>query len=290
MVFTPPAVPQSQIRPPPESRPIVVSPPGLRHSQSLASAAQEPATALSWLLALSLACLTTGLIGLATPTRTPVGLLTQAAAPAEGEPSESALLEMSAPLSEPATAESATPPTLEIALPEPSTLPDISPPTIDLPQPIASLTPNDVFEVPAAAPIESLLKPETPRRDEPAAPTTPRSNPSTASSTRPSSATNASATPGAGGSGGTGTSSRGSSKGYFPAPPYPAAARSRGMQGTVYLSITFGSDGRVTTTSVSRSSGYSDLDSAASSWVRRNWRAAPGQTGTFRQPVQFRLR
>jgi protein TonB len=62
------------------------------------------------------------------------------------------------------------------------------------------------------------------------------------------------------------------------------------MQGTVYLSITFGADGRATAVSVSRSSGYSELDRAASDWVKRNWRAPAGQVGTFRQPVQYRLR
>ena len=93
-----------------------------------------------------------------------------------------------------------------------------------------------------------------------------------------------------GGAGGTGTGSGGGSQGYFPTPPYPAVARSRGMQGTVYLSITFGADSRVTSATVARSSGYSELDRAAADWVRRRWRGSSSQVGTYRQPVNFRLR
>ena len=62
------------------------------------------------------------------------------------------------------------------------------------------------------------------------------------------------------------------------------------MQGTVYLNLTFNADGRVVSATVSRSSGYSYLDQTAADWARRNWRGSKGQTGTFRKPVQFRLR
>lgn len=251
---------------------------------------ERPSLTLSWVLAISLTCLTIGLIGLLTPTRLPIGELFLASAPEGKQLGELAMVEMTATTSAEATQSESIPDPQETP---PIELPEAPPVTVDLPELTAALTTEDIFAVPAAPPIENLLKPETPRPTQPPPSTKPRTSsaaPSTAASSSTSSSGNPSAPPGAGGSGGTGTSSRGSSKGYFPAPPYPAAAKSRGLQGTLQLSITFGSDGRVTTTSVSRSSGYSELDSAATSWVRRNWRAAPGQSGTFRQPIQFRLR
>ena len=255
---------------------------------------KRPTIALSWALALALACLSVGLFGLTIPTRTPVNLLSMASAP-EGETTgELAMLEMAAPEAAANTASDTTESALEMILPEPTALPDLTPPPLDLPELATVLTAEDVFEVPAADPVEPLLKVDTPRRSEPDRPsTTPRSSaPSTASRSAASSSTSTSTSTsaGSGGTGGTGTSARGSSKGYFPAPPYPASARSRGMAGTVYLSITFGADGRVTSASVSRSSGYSELDRTASDWVRRNWRGPAGKAGTYRQPVQFRLR
>lgn len=253
---------------------------------------QRPILALSWTLAVSLACLAVGLIGLSSPIVQPIQLLEMASAPQGHDSGEIAMFEMTAPPSEENTAPSES--ALAIALPEPETLPELLPqPLENLPEIAEVMTAEDLFEVPAAAPVEPLLKPETPRTKESPPTNQPQrsssaSSPSTASRSASSGAS--SSVGAAGGTGGAGTSSRGTSKGYFPAPPYPAAARSRGMQGTVYLSITFGADGRVTGATVSRSSGYSDLDSAASSWVRRNWRAPVGQVGTFRQPVQFRLR
>lgn len=262
-------------------------------TRSLQADPQRPSLALSWVLAITLTCLSTGLIGLLTPTRIPIGLLLQASAPQGQQSGELAMLEMTAPPSAEATPSQAIAATQEQP---PIDLSDLPPIPVDLPELASALTTEDVFEIPAAPPIETLLKPETPRRSEPTPSTQPRTSSASPSATRSSNTSStsstgsSSATPGSGGSGGTGTSSRGSSKGYFPAPPYPAAAKSRGLQGTLQLSITFGSDGRVTTTSVSRSSGYSELDSAASAWVRRNWRAPSGQSGTFRQPIQFRLR
>ena len=259
-------------------------------SRSSQANSERPSLALSWVLAITLTCLTTGLIGLLTPTRLPIGDLFLASAPTGQQPGELAMLEMTAPPSAEASQSESTPDSQEQPLID---LPELPPVAHDLPELTAALTTEDLFAIPAAPPIETLLKPETPRPPQPTPPTKPRTSsapPSAKPSSNTSSTGNPSATPGSGGTGGTGTSSRGSSKGYFPAPPYPASAKSRGLQGTLQLSITFGADGRVTTTSVSRSSGYSELDSAASAWVRRNWRAPAGQSGTFRQPIQFRLR
>lgn len=250
---------------------------------------QRPTLALSWVLAISLACLSVSLIGLRTPVKQPLQLLSMASAPQGEDTGELAMLEMSAP---PPEAQSETTPSeaaLDLALPEPNLLPETLPdPLEDLPDLAEVLTADDLFEIPAAPPVEEMLTPATPRRAEPPPASTPRR--STAPATASRSPSTGAATGSSGGTGGTGTSSRGSSKGYFPSPPYPAAARSRGMQGTVYLSITFSSDGSVSSASVSRSSGYSELDRAASDWVRRRWRGPAGQAGTFRQPVQFRLR
>lgn len=249
---------------------------------------QRPTLALSWVLALALTCLTVGGIGLTTPVKRPFQLLTMASAPVGDENAELAMVEMSAPVAEQSPDTAAEETALDLFLPEPEAIPEVTPQILeDLPEIAEILTAEDLFTVPAAAPVEDMLKPETPRPPQPAP--RPRSAPSTASRA-PATGSTATTTSASGGTGGTGTSARGSSKGYFPAPPYPAAARTRGIQGTVYLSITFGADGRVTSASVSRSSGYSDLDRAASDWVRRNWRAPAGQTGTYRQPVQFRLR
>ncbi len=252
---------------------------------------QRPTMALSWMLAIALACLGIGGLGLTRPVHRPFQLLSMTPAPVGEEKFDLSMVEMSAPTAEDSSETPVEEIALDMVLPQLETLPELVPETQeDLPEVAEVLTADDLFTVPAAPPVDDMLKPETPRRPAPtpAPPARPRTTPTTAAR---SPATGSTATGTAtGGTGGTGTSARGSSKGYFPAPPYPAAARSRGIQGTVYLSITFGANGRVTAASVSRSSGYSDLDRVAGDWVRRNWRAPAGQIGTFRQPVQFRLR
>jgi protein TonB len=69
------------------------------------------------------------------------------------------------------------------------------------------------------------------------------------------------------------------------APRYPIESRRKREQGTVTLLLTLGVDGRVSTISISKSSGFSRLDDAARDAVR-NWRWAP----TIRdgQPVLVR--
>jgi protein TonB len=250
---------------------------------------ERPLLTLSWALAVASASLAIGLVGLATPVEQPIHLLSYVPAPEGEEQGETALFELAAPLSgleESLPSEPDTAVELEVA----DFLPEVVLPPLDLPELVEVLTQEAVFEVPAAPQVETALTPNepTPPKPTPRPTAAPRSS-SPPRATAPSGSGAATGgTPG--GTGGTGTSARGQSKGYFPSPPYPAAARSRGMQGTVYLSITFGADGRATAVSVSRSSGYSELDRAASDWVKRNWRAPAGQVGTFRQPVQYRLR
>lgn len=257
---------------------------------------QRPTLALSWTLALVLACLAISLFALTQPITSPVQLLKHGAAGPEGAASaELAFLEMSAPLADEPPPAAATEPSVSPPLPDLSaalaTPLDADLPTADLTE---VLTAEDVFEVPPAAPLEDLLQPETPRpvREPQTAPPERTSRPSSTPPSRSSAPSSGSGSTMASGgtTGGTGSGTGGGSKGYFPSPPYPAVARSRGMQGTVQLSITFGPDGRVTSANVARSSGYSELDRAAADWVRRRWRGGSGQVGTFRQPVNFRLR
>ena len=78
-------------------------------------------------------------------------------------------------------------------------------------------------------------------------------------------------------------------KGRMPQPPYPGFARSRGLQGTVVVSIRASADGAVTSASVARSSGHADLDRYAVSWIRGRWKLAAGQTSAT-QTIHFRIR
>jgi protein TonB len=78
------------------------------------------------------------------------------------------------------------------------------------------------------------------------------------------------------------------------APSYPEAARLRGEQGTVGLELAVGTDGRVITVTVARSSGSPMLDAAARRAVQE-WRFRPAMRdgepvpGTIRTSVHFRL-
>ena len=58
-------------------------------------------------------------------------------------------------------------------------------------------------------------------------------------------------------------------------PPYPAMARRLGEQGVVVLHLTISPQGDVISAQVTKSSGYSDLDQTASSWVMAHWKYKP---------------
>ncbi len=176
---------------------------------------------------------------------------------------------------------------------EPVEIP-LEPPVVsDLPELIPALTDEDVFSVPSAPPIEKALTPVDPvpkpevKKPAPSAPTRTRS--STSETTTRSTGSSGGSTSGSGS--GTGSSSTGSGgKGSFPQPSYPSYARSRGMEGTVTVTIYVASDGSVSSTKVSGSSGHTTLDQHAASWVRRNWKFPAGAAKTFRVPIVFRLR
>ncbi len=72
-------------------------------------------------------------------------------------------------------------------------------------------------------------------------------------------------------------------------PEYPAAARVRGWQGAVELSVTVAADGRVSEVRITRSSGYAVLDAAAVNAVR-GWRIEPPMIGSRAVAITTALR
>jgi periplasmic protein TonB len=78
-------------------------------------------------------------------------------------------------------------------------------------------------------------------------------------------------------------------------PPYPAMARKRAMEGTVMLQVLVNKDGQVDDLEIETSSGFSLLDRAALTAVRK-WRFEPGRQGEkkiqmwVRVPVTFKLK
>ena len=167
------------------------------------------------------------------------------------------------------------------------------------PEPEEPMTEEDVVEIPDAAPIEDvvpLLEPKPERRDPPATrpqpQTQPRVRPAAAPApARPAAAANtAPGGQGTGGAGGAGPGKGAGGRGKFPQPPYPASARAKGITGTVTLNISVSPGGEVAFVSVAGSSGSSELDSHAASWVQRRWRWPAGGVRKFRMPVTFRLR
>lgn len=81
---------------------------------------------------------------------------------------------------------------------------------------------------------------------------------------------------------------------HNPKPPYPLAARRRGIEGRVLLTAHVRADGGCTEVQLKRSSGSSLLDNAALGTVRL-WRFVPAQRGNTAidswvdVPVSFRL-
>jgi periplasmic protein TonB len=168
--------------------------------------------------------------------------------------------------------------------------PDSSPPPDDTespPEPEPVLTEKDIMPVPGAPRIEPALRPIDPvPREKQKDP--PRSANPPASMPRPDAT--APAGNGSGGVGGGGGAGVKGGRGKFPKPPYPSFARSRGLTGTVTLSIKVDPSGDVSGVSVAGSTGSSQLDEYAASWVSRRWKWPAGAARVFRMPVTFRLR
>jgi len=80
-----------------------------------------------------------------------------------------------------------------------------------------------------------------------------------------------------------------------PPPPYPLAARRRGMEGRVVLEVQVSAEGRCSEARIRESSGYALLDDSARQTVRR-WHFVPASRAGMavdswvEVPVVFRLR
>jgi protein TonB len=70
---------------------------------------------------------------------------------------------------------------------------------------------------------------------------------------------------------------------HNPRPGYPPRARKRGQEGTTFLAVRVGTNGRALSIEISRSSGVPELDEAAREAVR-GWTFVPAKKGT--QPVE----
>jgi protein TonB len=81
----------------------------------------------------------------------------------------------------------------------------------------------------------------------------------------------------------------GAGGGRFPAPSYPASARSAGLQGSLRLTVTVEASGLPGAVSVSSSSGHAILDNAARDHIQRRWRWPAGEVRRYIVPVKFVL-
>jgi protein TonB len=72
-------------------------------------------------------------------------------------------------------------------------------------------------------------------------------------------------------------SARGDLRTLFSTDDYPASAQASGAEGTVQASITIGTDGRVQSCNIIRSSGNSALDSATCNIIRRRAKFVPAK-------------
>lgn len=254
----------------------------------LATAAGNPLQLACWVLAIAVTVIGVSSYGISQPIQETHVFQVEAAAPESLKLESLTMMELSAPgdtkqelktLDEPAEAVQT-----DLLLEQLQDLAERhSPPELALePVPVA-LTEEDVFEVPAADELLELEQLKQPGPPKPLARSAPRTE------ERPPASLRASGGQPGGSTAGASTARRSVTKGYFPAPPYPASARSRRLEGTVQLRVTFGPDGRVTSAVVTRSSGYSELDRSASDWVQRRWRGPGGQPGTAQQVIRFKL-
>jgi TonB family protein len=166
-----------------------------------------------------------------------------------------------------------------------SVVPEVSE-VLDEPLLVEVLDADELLAVPPAAAVEAMVEPLARGRAEPRVnPAVPRRAAAAATG-----AATAGVATGAAGETGAAGRPRGTGVARLPAPPYPSFARSRGLQGTTFLSITVSPSGSVTKVEVVGSSGYSELDRYAADWVQKRWRWPAGDQRIFRQPVVFRLR
>lgn len=75
---------------------------------------------------------------------------------------------------------------------------------------------------------------------------------------------------------------------HLPKPPYPYAARARHEQGSMYIEIETGKDGRVSKASVPKSKDHPTLDLFTATWAYVKWSGPPNQKA--RVPITYMLR
>jgi protein TonB len=161
----------------------------------------------------------------------------------------------------------------------------------ELPELAEALVTEDVFTVPAAPEIETMVKPIDPAKPKPK-PKVVVAQP------RPRRATSTAAvTPGGtqgsgGGSGGSGAVGSGSGKGKFPKPNYPSTARARGVTGQVTLALSINPAGQVENASaVSSQGGFNSQEQdTIAGFVRRNWQFPTGSYRKHTVNIVFNLR
>jgi periplasmic protein TonB len=276
------AVPASALLAVPEARARQASPTAAASWRFLSR--EESFAPLAWLVALTGSFLLIGLAGLAREDGPFTIELGSAGLPAGQElaSQETTMAELQAMETVEETAVS-EPIEVPLELPTPLELP---PELTDLPEMVPALVTEDLFTVPAAPQLETALTPV----EAPKAQPKPRPAPAQPTRTARRPTTTTAATGGTGGSPGTGMAGAGGGGGRFPSPPYPSFARSRGIQGSVLLTILVNAAGAVESAVVAGSTGYSELDNYAAGWVRRNWRFPPGEARSFKLPIVFKLR
>lgn len=190
----------------------------------------------------------------------------------EGDSVEVALVE-SAPSSAAAVAESPPPSAPPEQIPAPMPEPPKKEPEMTLPEP------PKPRPAPAATPLPKAAPRTAPARRNPA--------PQNSTAAGTAGGASASAGPAAGGAG----VGKGAKATYIvrPAASYPPESRAAGEHGVVILRLVVDGNGRPTSVTVGRSSGYPRLDRAAveAGWRARVRDAAPGSR--LDAPVRFNL-
>lgn len=233
---------------------------------------------LSWLVGITGSFLIVGVIGMFADDLPPIHLKTlEDPEDTEMSTEELTMTEMMA-MGEKTEDITEVEPVVPVEIPETIETP---PQTQDLPEIAEAMTLEDIFAVPTAPKIEDALRPVDPVvRQTPPTPARPRPGP-----VAKSKGTGASSTQ----EGTAGATGMGNSKGTLPKPPYPDFAQRAGMQGTVRLVVGFGPSGSVESVSVVSTTGFSPLDEATVSFIRRNWHWQTGKSHRHTVPLTFRL-
>ncbi|QIF02405.1 energy transducer TonB [Roseimicrobium sp. ORNL1] len=178
-------------------------------------------------------------------------------------------------------------------VPEEEVVEEVVPEEVVVEQPVPEIVEpvvpeNVIFPVPEKQEIvepikmeEVKPKPEPKPKPKPQAP---RPRPATVQSTGTGTGSGASGAGQGMRTGGTG------SIGKRPAPPYPSWARAKGISGSPKFVIACDATGTITSIRVLSTSGNSELDNYALSWIQRRWRFPAGAATTYTVPFIFQLR